>query len=233
MSTSGTVSFNLVTNEICDEAFDLVGIGADGEPITADMYKRAKRSLNLIKTTWGADPHLWQKTEATLALISGQAAYPIDPKPMRILSVRRRITNGQIDVPMNVLSRQDYFDTPNKAIQSTPTSYYYDPQTTTGTLYLWPAPSADVASSMSINFTWLRRMMDFTSSNDDADMPQEWLKPLCYALASEVGLKFGADATIRQEVEAKAAALYNALKGWDNEPDPIYLQPDNQWDDRR
>ena len=58
VSTSGSTNFNLSANEIIVEAFDLIGVGSEGEPISADMYNRAKRSLNLLIKTWGAQPHL-------------------------------------------------------------------------------------------------------------------------------------------------------------------------------
>ena len=45
MSTSGSVNFNLVTNDLIAEAFDICGIGSEGEAIAADMYSRARRSL--------------------------------------------------------------------------------------------------------------------------------------------------------------------------------------------
>lgn len=230
MTTSGSTDFNLNANEIILEAFDLLGIGSEGEPITADMYDRAKRSLNLLIKTWGAQEHLWTMTEGQVTLVAGQASYQLQTlfpaKPMRVLSVRRRIVASQLDTPMTELARSDYFDLPNKSVQSIPVNYYYDPQRATGTLYVWPTASAATAAAQNLQVTYLRRMDDIDGAADDADLPQEWLQALCYNLAVELGIKYGVSGDAMVMVSTRAAQLYAALKGWDNEPASLMLQPD-------
>lgn len=233
MSTSGDKTFNLQTNEIIDEAFDICGIGSEGEAVTADMYSRAKRSLNLLVKTFGAAEHLWAKTESSITLVASQSTYALatlfSSKPMRVLSIRRKVTSGSLETSMTEMSRQEYFDMPNKTSDSIPVSFYYDPQLTTGTLYIWPRPSTATAAAQTLSVTWLRRMDDFDNSNDDADLPQEWLQALAYALASELALKYGVAPDVRIEIAQRAANLYGALKGWDNEPASVFLQPDDRW----
>lgn len=41
-------NFEMTVDEIVEEAFDLLQIGVEGEDLTADMYKRGRRSLNLM-----------------------------------------------------------------------------------------------------------------------------------------------------------------------------------------
>lgn len=233
MSTSGSTNFSLVTNTLIDEAFDICGIGSEGEAVTSDMYARATRSLNLIKSTWGAAERLWTKTEGSVTLVADQQSYALatlfSVKPMRVLSVRRRVTASAIDTPLMELSRQEYFDTPNKASSSIPNSFYYDPQLATGTLYIWPVASAATAAAQTLKVTYLRRIEDFDGSADDPDFPQEWTQALCYALASEMALKYGVAPDLRAEINMRAGALYEALSGWDNEPASILLQPDLRW----
>lgn len=229
MAVSGSNDFNLVTNEIVDEAFDICGIGSEGEAVSADMYTRARRSLNLIIKTWGAREALWRKTERSVTLIASTASYALTPRAMRVLSVRRRKTSGSIDTPMIEWSRQEYYDQPNKTIDSVPTSFYYDPQTTAGTLYVWPRPSTATATDYTLQLTYLRRMDDFDGTADDADLPQEWLQALCYALAAELALKYGIAPDLRMEINARASGLYDALSSWDNEPASIFLQPETRW----
>ncbi len=230
MATSGDSTFNLAANDLIIEAFDICGIGGEGEPISSDQYARARRSLNLIVKTWGAAEHLWTKTEGSVTLVASQANYALatlfSVKPMRVISVRRRVTSGSTDTPLSEMSRQEYYDTPNKTSDSVPVSFYYDPQRTTGTLYVWPRPSTATAAAQTLQVTYLRRMEDFDGSSDDADLPQEWLQALAYALASELALKYGVDRDIRSNIEARAAGLYGQLSGWDNEPASIFLQPD-------
>lgn len=232
MSTSGSVAYNLVASQIVTKAFNLLGVGSEGEALTPRMMDDGFTSLNLLVKTWGAKKHLWTLTEGTLALVAGQAAYVITPKPLRVISVRRRTTFGSnvTDVPMNEFSRQEYFDQPTKTTSpSTPVSFYFDPQATTGTLYVWPAPASTIISTVSLAYTYVRRMDDLLTSNDDADLPQEWLQALTWNLASDLEPEYPVnDARLASKIDTKAAILYNALSGWDNEPASIYIQPDNR-----
>lgn len=225
MSTSGSIDFNLVTNEIIDEAYDLIGIGSEGEAITADMYERARRSANLVIKTWGTYPHLWTRTTRSVTLLADTASYALTPKPMRITGVRRRITTGSLDTPLREMSAQEYDDTPNKSVSSIPIGYYYDPQGTTGTLYVWPRPSTATAAAMTLQMTYLRRMDDFDASNNDADFPQEWLEAFTAALAVPLARKYSPNKLV--EAQAMADRLFAQLKGFDNEPASLFMQPDD------
>lgn len=227
MSTSGSTDFNLVANEIIIEAFDLCGIGSEGEAVTADMYARALRSLNLIIKSWGTSEHLWLRTSKSVTLTEGTAAYALTPKPMRVIEARRKVTASGIETPLMEWARKTYTEQPNKATKSIPTAFYYDPQSTTGTLYLWPTASASTASAMTVELTYLRRMDDFDDSNDDADLPQEWLMALSYALASELALKYCAENPVLiAKIEQRAAVLKDELQAFDTEPASLFLQPE-------
>lgn len=228
MSTSGTNNFNMVASEIVEKAFHRLGKAAEGEALTARMLSDGMSSLNLLIKGVGANDHLWIRTEGTFSLVADQAEYPITPKPLRITSVRRR-QNG-IDTPLNEMAHDTYFDQPNKTLSpSTPVSFYYDPQAYTGTLYLWPAPAASVISLYTMHYTYLRRMDDMVASNDDLDMPQEWLQPMIWALADDLETEYPVnDARLAQKVERKAAAWIAMIQGFDHEPASLFFQPDFQ-----
>lgn len=224
MTTSGSTDFALTINQIIEEAFDLIGIGSEGEALTADMYERARRSANLIIKTWNSQPHLWARTTRSVTLIADTASYALTPKPMRITGVRRRVTTGGLDTPMNEMSAQEYDDTPNKGTSSIPVSYYYDPQAASGTLYVWPCPSTATAAAMTLQVTYLRRMEDFDASSNEGDFPQEWLEAFTAALAVPLARKY-APAQVDRCV-AFAGFLFGQLKGFDNEPASLFMQMD-------
>lgn len=233
MSTSNSTNFNLVTNEIITEAFDLCGIGSEGEAISSDMFSRARRSLNLIVKSWGSREHLWLRTQASVTLVASQANYALatlfSVKPMRVLEVRRRVTSSSLDTPLLELAQRDYLEQPNKTVASIPTSFYYDPQRDTGTLYIWPTPSTTTAADMTLQLTYLRRIEDFDASDNDVDLPQEWLQTLTYALAEQLALKYGVSPDVRQEIAARAGQLMAELEAFDNEPASLYLMPESRW----
>jgi len=226
VTTSGTSDFSLVANQIIEEAFDLCGIGSEGEAVNADMYARAMRSLNLIVKTWGTSEHLWARTSKSVPLVAGQAVYELSPKPMRVVECRRKVTASGIETPLTEWARAQYTEQPNKLAESIPVAFYYDPQETAGSLYLWPTASDGTASAMTIELTYLRRIEDFNDSNDDADLPQEWLQALSYALASELALKFGTAPAIASKIDQRAAILRADLEAFDTEPASIFMQPE-------
>lgn len=232
MSVSTTTDFNLTASQIVEKAFHILGKASEGEALTARMASDGLSSLNLLIKTMGAQTHLWTTEDGVLTtMVAGQAAYTLNsPKPMRILAVRR-VLNG-ITTPMNEMARQDYFDQPNKTTSpSTPVSFYYDPQTTFGTLYLWPAPNSTILPDTTLEMTYLRRMADMDVSNNDLDMPQEWLQAICWALASDLETEYPVnDPRLANKIDQKAAMLVAQLRSWDQEPASLFLQPDNRWD---
>lgn len=229
MATSGDTTYRLVANEIVAEAFDICGIGSEGESISVDMSARAMRSLNLLAKAWSASGHLWKQVSRSVSLVAGQDDYALSPKPMRVVEVRRRVTSSGIDTPLNELARQDYLEQPNKSAQATPISFYYDPRATVGTLYIWPTASTAVAAAMTLELTELQPIEDFDASNNDADFPNEWMQALSYGLAEQIALKYGVAPDVRGEIGARAAAYKANMEAWDSEPASLFLQPESRW----
>lgn len=228
MSVSTTSDFNLTASQIVEAAYNTLGIAQEGEALTARMSADGMRALNLLIKTWGAQEHLWTLTQITVTLIANTAAYVLTPKPMRVLSARRRMQG--IDTPLGMFSNQEYFDQPNKTSSpSVPVNFYYDPQRSAGTLYLWPAPSAQAASQYDLHLTVLRRMADMDANTNDLDMPQEWLEAVVYNLALRLMPQYPVnDPNLGKLIVGMAADLYGNLQGWDEEPASVYLQPDTQ-----
>lgn len=227
MTTSGSTDFNLTTNTIIEKAFHILGVASDGEALTARQYEDGRLSLNLMIKTWGTSEHLWVRTSKSVALVAAQAAYTLTPKPMRVLEARRKVTASGIETPLTEWARSTYTEQPNKATESIPTAFYYDPQLTTGTLYLWPTPSTATAAAMTVELTYLRRIEDFDASNNDADLPQEWLQAIVWNLASELETEYPVnDPRLAMKIDAKAMDLKANLQAFDTEPASLFLQPE-------
>jgi len=227
VSTSTVIRYSL--NQLIQEAFDIIGVGAEGEDISADMYRRGKMSAALMTQTFNAMENLWRKDEVTLTLVGSQAAYTLEnPKPLRILSGRRRYLSSGYDTPMTMWSRQEYLDMPNKTVStSTPLNFYYDNQRDDGVVYLWPAPSDGAATQYSVILDTLRPMFVMDATNDTLDMPAEWQETFVMALAKRLKLKYPVnDPVTDQKIDQMADGLFATLKSWDNEPASIYLQND-------
>lgn len=229
MTVSTSTAFTMTAAQIITRAYNILGVGAEGEELSARMYTDGLENLNLLIKTLDAEDHLWIRTEGTLTTVAGQAGYSLGasgPKPMRIMSVRRRL-NG-IDTPLTEMARETYFAQPNKSQSpSTPGSFYYDPQQALGVLYLWPAPSASFVSTQTVTLTYLRRMGDVLATSDEIDLPQEWLQTIIWNLANDLETQYPVnDPRLANKIERRAGQLMMELKGFDNEPASLMLQPD-------
>ena len=225
MPTSNSIDYQLTTNQLIEEAYDICGVGSEGEGISADQYARGKRSLNTMVKAWSASDHLWLRTDGSKVLVAATSSYALTPKPLRILDARRKDTSN-IETPMREWSRAEYLDMPNKTSTGVPVNFYYDPQRDTGTMYVWPTPGATEASEYTVEFTYLRRMDDFDGTADAPDLPQEWLEALTFGLAERLALKYVTRPDLRAEISARAVAYKAELNAWDTEPASLFMQPE-------
>lgn len=228
MATSGSTDYALTGTQIVNQALYLLNVVPEGDtPPTADS-NGALTSLETMIKTWGALGKLWLKTETTQALTEGTASYTMASGVRKVLDVRRR-TNS-IDTPMFEMSRQEYFDLPNKTGKGTPVNWYFDYQLATRLLYIWSTADATNATDTTLYITYARILEDVDSLSNNLDLPQEWGETLIYNLAAVRGPKYGlANDANFQEIKQRAAVLYGALESIDQESTSIFLQPESRY----
>lgn len=76
MATSGVTSLAYTVNEIIEEALDVLGVAADGETLSGDLFARGKRSINMLLRQWQSQGmHQWTMTEGYLFPTRGVAEF--------------------------------------------------------------------------------------------------------------------------------------------------------------
>lgn len=145
-------------------------------------------------------------------------------RPLDILSIRYRDDNS-IDRALQRLSHEEYFNLADKTVSSVPTSYYYDPQLSTGVVYIWPVPST-VDGRLKITYT--RTLEDFDASTNNPDFPIEWAEALVYNLAMRIASAYGKEQKIIQVIGPMAQTFKQELLNWDNEKSSLFLVPDDR-----
>lgn len=141
-------------------------------------------------------------------------------RPLRVIDARRKDTS---DVPIDVVSRNEYFNLPNKTNNGSINQVYYDPQLTTGKLYIWPTGNT---ATDKIEIDLMLPIEDFDSSNIDPDFPQEWLLALKWNLASHLGPEYGLDLKRQYYLDGKAEKFLNSVLDFDAEGGSVYFQVD-------
>lgn len=229
MTSSGTITFEPTTSEFVTWAYNILGVAQEGEALDATMYQNGLRALNGLIQTLSAFPHLWTATEGSVALAADTPSYVVSPRALRILECRYRL-NG-IDVPMQMFSRQEYYDQPNKTISpSIPVNFYFDPQVATGTLYLWPCPSTQAAAQYTIHYTYQKFLEIQTATNQTLDFPQQWAEAIAFNLARRLMTQYPVnDPNLANEIRAQAGEYWARLTAWDNEPASLFMQPETRW----
>lgn len=225
MTTSGSTDFSLNARDIVNFALKQLRVKAPGADVSAEDMSDGIESLNFMLKTWQmAGPHLFRKTEGTLSLVANQASYSLS-SAYRIVSARFKQSGREI--PMEVLTNEEYQDLPLKTTTGIPTTYYFDAQRAGGTLYVWPVLAS--VTDETIQYTYQRRFEDIDAPDNDLDIPQEWQETVGYSLAARMLTGYGhVDASIRQDIRGMAADLLAVARAADREP-VIRFEPARRW----
>ena len=128
--TAGTSSFNLDLNDLIEEAYERAGI----EVRTGYEFRTARRSLNLLTIEWAnRGINLWTIQEGAIAMVTGQAVYPIPDDTIDLLDHVIRQNNGtastQTDINITRISESTYSTIPNKLANGRPIQVWVNRQT--------------------------------------------------------------------------------------------------------
>lgn len=229
MATSGSTDFSDSRSQIIADAFVRIGGLMPGAVPSTEQTANASREMNRILKSWAARGHnLWRHTEGSLTLVANQSTYTMGgttpdfaSRPLRVISARYKDASGN-EIAMKMLSRDEYFELPQKTTSGVPVNFYYDPQRDQSKLFIWPVPSS--VTTETLEFTYMRQFEDFDADADEPDMPQEWFDAMVWGLAARLALIYypGNEAIIGR-TKAEAAEALTMAESYDREPAPIKL----------
>lgn len=146
-------------------------------------------------------------------------------RPLKVIGARIYDVATGIETDLGgPLSHLDYHALPNKDQAGQVTSYYYDPQISTGYMSLWQVPNA---VSTLIRLTCRRPIEDFATAADNPDLPQEWIDTLVWNLALLMAPEYGVSGQRLSELAGFASSTLDDLTGFDREEGSLFFQPDN------
>jgi len=231
MATSGTNTFVTTEADIIKDALLMLGVIDQEEAVSAGDYATGRRWLNMLTKMLAIKANLWVTTDVAHTLTPGTQSYTVGTglnintaRPLRLEHARR--SDGTTDIPISVISRQDYMDLPNKATQAACLQVYYDPQLANGVLYCWPTGDAN---NTSITLTFKRPLQDFTATGDNPDLPKEWYLPLVTLLAEKLAPQH--IGSIPQWLKIEAMQTLAVVENWDEEDVSIMLSPSARYAD--
>jgi hypothetical protein len=234
MATSSSTNFAVTRDDIIKGALRLCGALGLGETPSADQVTEASESLNMLVKAWQADGMaLWARGEYTLGLTLDAKSYTIGTglavniaKPLKITQAILHDTQTNVDIPMRIITRDEYLRLGNKSTNGQPIQIYYDPQRDSGVLYVYPPANSSAVSYKQIKFTYQKPYEDFDASTDNPDFPQEWYEALKYGLASRLAGEYGISMDDRKQLMQEAILIKNEALSFGTEEGSFWLVPD-------
>lgn len=234
--TSGLTTFSVTRDDIIKGALRKIGVVAQGETPTSDQITEASFALNLMVKAWEADGMpLWALRTTAIPLTAGVNAYNIGitktintDKPLKVIQAWIRDTTSNVDVPMRILTKQEYAILGNKTTSGKPIQIYYEPLSDYGILHVFPTPASIDATSNQIYITYQRPFEDFNISTDAPDFPQEWYDAVVYGLAVRLAPEYGLPIDQRRVLAQEALDIKLIAMSFGTEEGSIYFQSENR-----
>jgi hypothetical protein len=186
----------VTTRDLIKGSLRLIGSIASGETSTAAEEADALSSLNDLLENWSIEGLLvYQNISETFPLVGGQAAYTMGltgnfntTRPIKIINAS--ILYGQTEVPLKILTHQQWAEIETKSNQSNvPQVLYQSGSYPLDTINFWPVPTG----SSSLVLYSLKPLAAFTSVNDVLNLPPGYARALRYNLAIELAPEYGRD----------------------------------------
>lgn len=236
MTTSGVTTFNVTRDQIITGALRMIGAVAQGETPTSTQITEAAEALNMMVKAYEADgmPQ-WGLTEYAVPLTAGINSYSIGsgktintPKPLKVIQAWNRDTTSNVDIPMRIITKQEYNILGNKATSGNPIQIYYEPLLDYGILHVFPTPAAADVTNRKIHIVYQRPFEDFAATGDTPDFPQEWLEALKYGLAARLAPEYGLPIPDRKTLWQEMTIIKQDALNFGLEEGSIYFQVDRR-----
>lgn len=148
------------------------------------------------------------------------------PRPLKILECNRKGTIGD-EIRMNIMTRNEYENLPNKSSPGPPINFHYDPTLNNGSLYIWQAPDTAAVSDWTIELVYQATIEDVDSGTNDIDCPPENIEALIINLAYRLSGRFGGlTASEKKIMRRDAKDALDLAEGYDQETGSILFQPE-------
>ena len=236
MTTSGSTDFTVSRDDIIKRALRLCGVLAQGESPSTDQVNEANVALNsLVKALQADGMPLWAIKQYSVPLTTAVKDYTIGvgqtintPKPLKVFQAWNHNTTSNVDIPMRILSRQEYNILGNKTTSGNPIQVFYEPLNDYGVLHVFPVPTANEQANNTITIVYQRPFEDFDAANDTPDFPSEWYDAITYQLAARLAGEYQISTEVRKTLLQEAAIIKQEALNFGLEEASMYFMRDNR-----
>ena len=240
-------TYTVTRDQIITLALRKLGVLEIGATPDADTIANASMSLNLLIKMMSTDGlKLWKISELIIPITANQTSYvlggststlmydslnptvAITDKPLKaIQGFYRNLQNSPpIDVPVMLISKQEYNILGSKSSTGVANTLFYDPRKLNGVLYVYLTPNLYSQTNLQLHLIAQMPLDDLNSALDVPDFPNEWMNCLVWNLADQMSMEYGVPMNARQEIALRANAYKTQLTDWDVEASSTFFMPD-------
>jgi len=231
MATSGVTTFRSNMLGIITGAYEICRVIDPNEPLSNQQLNSARQALNrMLKRFITHGLQLFSLKRGSITLVQGTMSYTCGPsgtglseRPLAITDAWYRESTTD-DNPLEIISREEYWNLGDKTSEGIPNEIYYDPQDTLGVLYVFNTADANAAGK-TIELVYQRPFEDMLVITDDFDFPVEWEEAIEWGLAVRLAPRNGVSNTRSAQINAHAKLALDEVLGWDAENTSVFLQP--------
>ena len=243
MSSTYTIS----RDQIISLALRKLGVLEIGAVPDTDTIDNAAMSLNLIIKQFSIEGlKLWKNSELIITLVTNQSTYilggststlmydslnptvAITDRPLKVIQgfYRNNSVSPYIDIPVMVISKQEYNVIGSKFSTGTANTIFYDTKKLNGVLYVYLTPDVNASTNMELHIVAQLPLDDLSTALAIPDFPNEWMNCLVWNLADQLSLEYGVPMNSRQEIAMRAGTYKTLLNDWDVEAASTFFAPD-------
>lgn len=227
MPISSSYDFTVTRNQLVEGALRICGVIAPGETPSTSQYTNGSEALNMLVKAWQSDGmQLWIMSEYTLTLTNGVNSYTINEKMLKVTQALNRNINTNIDIPMRIITRDEYNRLGNKTSSGNPVQVWHNPNLTTSTVKVYPTPSTVEATNNRIILTYQKQTSDLDASTDNPEFPAEYFDALKFGLAARLCYEYGLDSIDRKQIIEQAMLLKTDALSFGTEEGSMYFGVD-------
>ena len=240
-------TYTVTRDQIITLALRKLGVIEIGATPDAETIANASMSFNLLIKQMSTDGlKLWKISELIIPLVNNQTSYilggstsvpmydslnptvAITDKPLKVIQgfYRNLQNTPPIDVPVMVISKQEYNILGSKQSTGVANTIFYDPRKLNGVLYVYLTPNLYTQTNLQMHLIAQMPLDDLTTALGVPDFPNEWMNCLVWNLADQLSMEYGVPMNARQEIALRAAAYKAQLVDWDVEASSTFFSPD-------
>jgi len=237
-----STTFTLSRDDIITLALRKLGVLDIEGVASASQLTNHSLVLNMILKAWQSKGmKLWTVKEYAIPLLSNTNVYTIGPtgtiiqnKPLKLIQawLRNESVTPNVDLPMNIISRQEYNILSAKNSQGIANSVFLTPNNTDSTLKVWLSPDTNTATNYKLWIVVQEAISD-VNSNVATDFPNEWMQSLVWNMAAELAMDYGIPDQRMQLIAMQAAKYKEEMEDWDVEYNSTFFQPDMRAQNQR